>query len=73
VRHARSQAGLIHDREIVGCALHVMDRYGDAAWFHAAQRADELLDRNDLAGHGTWLRILARIEELQTVPAGRIQ
>jgi hypothetical protein len=56
---------VIDEKEIVACALHVVQRYGEAAWFHAAQRADELLQANDFAGSRTWQRILARIDELQ--------
>jgi hypothetical protein len=33
--------------------------------FHAAQRAVELIAASDIEGQRTWLRILARIEELE--------
>ena len=65
---------MIHDREIWACAHQVMRQYGDTAWFHAAQRADELLAANDLEGHRTWLRILARIKALEDLePRGAVQ
>ena len=65
---------MIDDKEIWACAHQVMKQYGDAAWFHAAQRADELLEANDQEGHKTWMRILNRIKELeQLTPRGGLQ
>lgn len=64
---------MIDDKEIWACAHHVMKRYGDAAWLHAAQRADELLEANDQEGHKSWMRILERIEELEEMtPPGAV-
>ena len=60
---------MIEDKEIWACAHHLIRQYGDAATFHAAQRADELLAKSDLEGQRTWLRILRRINELEaTLP-----
>ena len=42
-----------------------MRQYGEAAAFHAAQRADELIAASDIEGQRTWMRILARIEALE--------
>ena len=65
---------MIDDKEIWACAHQVMKQYGDAAWLHAAQRADELLEANDHDGHKTWMRILDRIKELeQLAPRGILQ
>lgn len=44
-----------------------MKQYGDAASFHAAQRADTLLAAGDLDGHRTWLAILRRIKDLENM------
>lgn len=57
---------MIEDREIWACANAILRRYGDAASFHAAQRADELLEQGDMDGQKTWLRILAAISALET-------
>ncbi len=65
---------MIDDKEIWACAHQVMKQYGDVAWFHAAQRADELLEADDQDGHKTWMRILHRIKELeQLTPLGALQ
>ena len=70
----RSRGDVIDEREIWACAHQVIGRYGDAAWFHAAQRADDLLLANDRDGHRTWVRILRWIEELEKIePEGRVQ
>jgi len=64
---------VIDDREIWACANQVMRQYGDAAWFHAAQRADTLLMTGEQEGHRTWLRILARIKALESLePRGEV-
>ncbi|MHA3793024.1 hypothetical protein [Sphingomonas sp. YL-JM2C] len=57
------------DREIWACAHQLMQRYGDAASFHAAQRADEMFAANDLEGGRIWIRILRRIEDLANLRA----
>ncbi len=47
-----------------------MERYGDDAPIQAAQRADELFNRDDADGYGFWLRIFAAVAELtRTKPA----
>ena len=58
--------GVIGDREIWACAQHVLRRYGESAWLHAAQRADALLVQGDFAGSRTWVRILERIDALRS-------
>lgn len=64
---------MIEDREIWACAHQVMRQYGDAGWFHAAQRADELLLANDQEGSRTWLRILRCITEFEKqAPQGAV-
>lgn len=65
---------MIEDREIWACAHQLMRQYGNAAAFHAAQRADELFGANDREGGRTWLRILKRIEDLDNLtPTGPLQ
>lgn len=58
---------MIEDREISSCANAIIRQYGDAATFHAAQRADELLEVGDVEGQRTWLRILIAIRDLETI------
>jgi hypothetical protein len=57
---------MIDDREIWACALHLLRQYGDGAALHAAQRADELILASDIDGQRTWLRILNRINLLES-------
>lgn len=66
-------AAMIDDKEIWACAHQLMKRYGDAAWLHAAQRADELLEADEPEGHKSWMRILQRIKELENLtPQGAV-
>ena len=39
-------------------------QHGDDATIHAAMRADELLDKGNLAGRAVWLRVMGAIKEL---------
>ena len=55
----------LSDWELWACAKQQIGQYGEAAPEMAAIRADELLASGDLAGHRTWVLILARIQELQ--------
>jgi hypothetical protein len=57
---------VIEDREIWACACQLLRQYGDGAAFHAAQRADELLEIADVEGQRVWMRILDHIEALET-------
>lgn len=56
------------DQELWAAANMLINRYGDDAWFHASQRADELATQGDLRGHATFAAVLRRIEKL-TGPA----
>jgi hypothetical protein len=63
----------ITEWEIWACANMLLAQHDEDAWFHAAQRADELLAQGDRAGQRVFLRVLARIEALTPVsPAGAI-
>ena len=64
---------MIDDREIWACANKLIAQHGETAWFAASTRADALLAAGDLDGHRTFMRILDRIRELETVtPAGTV-
>jgi hypothetical protein len=56
---------MISDRDVWAAALLILKRYGDNAMLEASQRADRLLEDDDLAGAETWHRILYAIERLQ--------
>ncbi len=45
-------------------AQATVQRYGDAARLHAAQRADELMAEGDMDGRAVWHRIERAIDEL---------
>ena len=46
------------------CAKILLDRHGQDAPLHAAQRADELQSIGDEAGRRAWVAILTAIDEL---------
>jgi len=48
----------------VNAATVLIKRYGEDAPIEAALRADELLDRGDIDGERTWIRIAKAIDEL---------
>ena len=50
------------DLEIYLLAAELIKQHGNDAPIHAAMRADELLDADDL--QGVWKRILAAVDEL---------
>jgi hypothetical protein len=61
---------MISHRDIWAAALLMLKRFGDDAMLEAAERVDQRLDEGDIAGCGTWHRILDAIERLQAkVPA----
>jgi hypothetical protein len=45
-------------------------QHGEDAEIVAAQRADQMLDRDDHDERGVWLRIRRAIAELQATPTG---
>ena len=53
------------ERDIWTAAQTLVERHGDNAEFHAAKRADELLDDGDMDGRWVWLRILDAVKMLQ--------
>ena len=52
------------DLDIYRSATMFLDRHGDGASLHAANRADELLDKGDMDGRRVWLRIQAAVRTL---------
>ena len=53
-------------------ANHYVTKHGVDAPLHLAIRADELLERGDLAGSRTFISIMKKSEELLTAPAGQL-
>ena len=58
------------DLDIYRAAKLVMDKHGQDSAFHAAQRADALLDAGDLDGAAAWRRILSAVRQMQDRTAG---
>ncbi len=52
------------DLDIYRSASVLLNRYGDGASLHAANRADELLDKGDMDGRALWGRIYEAVLEL---------
>ena len=62
------------ERHIWACASTLLEQHGDKAWFHASQRADELLLAGDIDGNVMFRAILQRITELENlIPSGQVQ
>ncbi len=53
------------DLDIYRSASILVKQYGEDAPIHAAMRADELLDKDDLDGYAAWRRILRAVGEIQ--------
>jgi len=58
----RKVRALVTDLEILRTARLVLDHHGRDALTHAAQHADELLERGDVRGYEIWPAILAVLE-----------
>ena len=54
---------MIADIDLWRAAKLLVDRYGDEAGIEAANRADAMLDKDDLEGKAVWLRIDPRCRE----------
>jgi hypothetical protein len=64
---------MIEDREIWGCAHHLLKQHGADAWFAASRRADALLARGEMEGYRTFVRILGAIRQLEALaPANSV-
>ena len=55
----------IVERDIYGCALILVRKYGEGAEIEATKRANEFQTKGDDGGHAVWLRIKKAIQELQ--------
>ena len=58
---------MLNDPDIVGAARLLIVRHGEDASIWAAERADEDLAREDIAGATMWHAIGRTIEELRRV------
>mgnify|MGYP003579383646 CR=1 FL=1 len=61
-------ARILSEWELWACANAQVRQHGNDAPFHAAMRADALLERGDLDGSRNWRLILARIDHLLAPP-----
>ena len=61
---------MLSDLEIYRADQATIQRYGDEAGLHAAQRADELMAVGDMDGRAVWHRIERVIDELQRTAPG---
>ena len=60
-------------RDIYLSANTLITQYGEDASIHAAMQADMLLEKGDIEGRTTWLRIVKAIDEiLKQEPDGAI-
>ncbi len=53
------------DLDIYRAAAVLMRERGEDAVIEAAMQADALLDKGDMEGRATWLRVIAAIKELE--------
>ena len=61
------------DKDVWRSANLLIQQHGEGAKIHAAQMADEMLDKGDIDGHKTWLRILDAITSLEDkTPGGTV-
>ncbi len=64
----------IPDLDIYRSANLLVKRHGEDAPVHAAMRADELLEADDLDGYDVWKRIVKAVGELlrKRLPGGKV-
>ncbi len=55
---------MVDDIDIYRTAKLFVDQHGDKAAFHAAMRADAMLDKGDLDGYAVSKRIVRAVREL---------
>ena len=53
------------DLDIYRSASVLIREHGAGATLEAAQRADAMLEKGDIAGKAVWLRVLKAVEEIQ--------
>ena len=60
----------IPDIDVWRVANLLIEKHGENAEIVAAQRVDELAEREDYDGRGVWLRIMRAVGKLQAKPTG---
>ena len=55
----------IVERDMYGCALILVRKYGEGAKLDATKRANEFREKSDDGGHAVWLRIKKAIQDMQ--------
>lgn len=60
----------VSELDVWRAANLLIEQHGEDAEVVAAQRADELTEREDYEGRGVWLRIMHAISALQAKPTG---
>ena len=55
---------MISDLDVYRSANILVDKHGADAPIHAAQQAAAMLDKGDLDGRATWLRVVMAVEAL---------
>ena len=67
----RAKTTHVSNLDILRSAKLLIEQYGEAASFIAAQRADSLLANGDMDGRRTWIAIFKALEEItRTTRAG---
>lgn len=55
---------MISDLDVYRSAQLIVEKHGDGAPIEAAMKADAMLEKGDLDGQATWMRILGAVKEL---------
>lgn len=61
---------MLTEWELWAVAAKVIEQHGDTARAHAEERQRALEAAGDTGGVNAWSAVLARIEQLQALPAG---
>ncbi len=59
----------VSDDEIEALAIMMIGQHGDDAARAAAERVNEMIDRDDLYGRDVWARVVHAVHERQHDPA----
>ncbi len=60
------EATMTSDLEVIRVAASLIREYGDQAGLEAAQRANALLEQDDLQAQSDWARVAAAVEGIQS-------
>ncbi len=55
---------MVDDIDIWRSAKLLVEEHGNTATFHAAMKADAMLDKGDLDGYAVWKRIVRAVREM---------